>query len=853
MKTWILLPLVCISYAAGAQIGDFSLPGARPQASSVADSSLEGGPLKNLFIGKNYRREWTQPLTVPVINLQKDLGGLKVEKEGGGKQTHSLQLKDGQDREWVLRSVKKYIESSVPDELKGTIGQKLIEQGISASYPYAVLTTGRLAKAVGVPYLPNTLVQIPDDKALGEFREKYANTLSFLELRTPSRKGKNLDTEETHKLLMELIASADKVVDQRMVLRARLLDNFIFDFDRHEDQWVWAEVDSNDRKYYYPIPKDRDQAYYKMEGLIRPLAKLAGPVGGVLQGLRPKAKNIATFNFSARNFDKLYINEPDEKMWEEEVDRFLLLMTDAAIDSAFAQLPRELQDLKAKDIKETLKKRKVFFKEDMMNYYRFLSDQVTVWASNKDEEISVDKRADGSMQVQIKRPAKDDKPELITYNRIFDPTVTTEVHIYGLEGDDKFQITGGRTPIRLRLVGGPGDDVFTNQSSGGEMLVYDLSLENNRMEGGGFTNKMSDDAMVNEFRTRTHNYTTVAPGAMINFTQEGGLMVGPNLRIITRGFRDYPFGSKHTIFAIRSLTEDYYAFRYYADIPGRKTDKFIRTDVNLPTVRNNFYGFGNNTSRDASRPDSYYRVHFVWANLGLQFSHKITSAVRFNWGPVMQYYKLRKDENLGKFIRTTAPLGNPRYYDEHMYAGGELGLEWNTRNDQRIPSRGVFFNTYARGLAQLQGAHENLVQTGGRFSFYTDFIAKDKVIFASSFGAHHNIGAFGFPQAQYLGFRQDLRGYRFQRFAGRTRAFNNTDLRLNLGTLNLYLVKGPAGLIGFHDVARVWMDGENSDNWHRGYGGGVWISPFKALVVVGALTFSEEEKAFPQISFGFQF
>ena len=35
----------------------------------------------------------------------------------------------------------------------------------------------------------------------------------------------------------------------------------------------------------------------------------------------------------------------------------------------------------------------------------------------------------------------------------------------------------------------------------------------------------------------------------------------------------------------------------------------------------------------------------------------------------------------------------------------------------------------------------------------------------------------------------------------------------------------PWGIHGFADAGRVWLEGETSDTWHAGVGGGIWISP----------------------------
>src|SRR5215210_7647480 len=48
--------------------------------------------LRYLFMGKNYRRVWNQPVTVPVFRLSQMR--FKIEELGGGRQTKSLRLLD---------------------------------------------------------------------------------------------------------------------------------------------------------------------------------------------------------------------------------------------------------------------------------------------------------------------------------------------------------------------------------------------------------------------------------------------------------------------------------------------------------------------------------------------------------------------------------------------------------------------------------------------------------------------------------------------------------------------------------------------------------------------------------------
>ncbi len=150
----------------------------------VANKILKPSFLKNLFMGKNYRSEWTQQVTVPVLDLGQEQGGLKPVRKGGGKQTKSLRLEDSTGKEWALRSIEKFPEAAIPPDLRQTVARDIVEQGISASYPYASLSIAPLAKAAGLPPIRIKLLYVPDDPRLERFRD-FAGTLAVLEEREP--------------------------------------------------------------------------------------------------------------------------------------------------------------------------------------------------------------------------------------------------------------------------------------------------------------------------------------------------------------------------------------------------------------------------------------------------------------------------------------------------------------------------------------------------------------------------------------------------------------------------------------------------------------------------------------------
>src|SRR5439155_50648 len=72
----------------------------------------------------------------------------------------------------------------------------------------------------------------------------------------------------TKKLFEHLEHSSRNRVDSRAFLAARLMDVFIGDWDRHQDQWRWARFDSGDVHTWRPIPRDRDQAFARLDGVL---------------------------------------------------------------------------------------------------------------------------------------------------------------------------------------------------------------------------------------------------------------------------------------------------------------------------------------------------------------------------------------------------------------------------------------------------------------------------------------------------------------------------------------------------------------------------------------------------------
>lgn len=827
-----------------------------PDSIAVAGNpELEAGSFMRFLMGDNYRKEWTTPVKVEVLDISKERGGLKPTKRGGGKQTKNLRVEDKDGNEYALRSIQKFPEEAIPADLRQTVAKDIVADGISASYPYGALSYAPLAKALSIPILDRKLVYVPDDPRLGRFRIDFANTLCVLEEREPAGVKKTYNSEE---LVLRLLKDHDDHIDQKLVLTARLLDNYIMDFDRHEDQWRWATYDTGKGKMYYPIPKDHDQMFFINQGVIPGWLKKPWLIPQI-QGFRPNAHNIKTFNFAARNFDRAFMNELTEDDWKKSIDTFLMKMTDSVIVAAVRRQPNEIENFNGDKIIGTLKERRNYFMNDMMEYYRFISRKVDIVGTNQDERITVTRYDNGSVLVQV-NTIKGDSTTSLIYERLFDPKVTKELRIYGMGENDKFVFRGPKNKdIKIRIIGGTGDDEFYNESENhGRTRVYDVNFEENKFFGSPIKTKINADPTNNKYERLHYRYNKFQPGIGVAFNRDDGVLLAGRIKYTKYGFRKEPYSMYHDLTVTHALSTKAYNIKYtgeFIDAIGR-ADLVLRSDIKGPNNTSNFFGLGNETVFDKSKPGglTYYRSRYNMRDAALMLRHRLQSWMDILYGATFQHYSIDSSENADRILGKPSEIGldSTRTFITKSYAGLIGAMTIDTRNNDVIPTRGLHLTTYARSLFGTKNGAHNITQLNWDMRLFISIVEETKIVFATRFGVGHNIGDYEFYQAQYLSGLDNLRGYRKDRFAGKTMMFFNNELRFKITDFTTYLIGGSLGLLGFYDIGRVWVKDDNSNKWHSGYGGGLWVSPLKRFVVTVTVGASNEE-VLPYVTFGFQF
>jgi hypothetical protein len=362
---------------------------------------------------------------------------------------------------------------------------------------------------------------------------------------------------------------------------------------------------------------------------------------------------------------------------------------------------------------------------------------------------------------------------------------------------------------------------------------------------------------VNRYSRLNFKYNYIKPGVAFEYNIDDGVFLGADVQYVKQGFRKEPYSMRHYFMGSYAFLTGSFHFKYDADFIKvfRNNDILIRSDFRAPVNVANFFGIGNNTVNEKTINQlSYYRAKYDISNVSVYVRRQLQSWMRINFGPSFQYFSLDSAKNVGRYVdQHYVPINGGNKYERFAYLGGDLRLDINSKNNEQIPTRGFVLDMGVRPLYGLKEEAHNIVQTNIDMRIYMSLYTQKKLVLAMRFGWAKNYGKYEFPQAMYLGQTDNLRGYRKQRFAGRSMLFNNTELRIRLFDFNTYLFPGSFGINVFNDIGRVWADNEDSQKWHDGYGGGIWIAPIKRFVLALSIAHSDEENFFPRLTFGFQF
>jgi len=818
-----------------------------------ASEIYQAKKFKRMWFGDHFRDEWYTDISAPVVFLDTLKGGLTPIKKGGGFQTKSLRLKAKDGKQYTLRTINKDVQKVVPSILRSTFAQSIIQDGISASHPYGAFVIPKLAEAVGIYHTMPQLMYVPPQAGLEKFNDDFGGKLFLFEERPSGDWSDNPNFGNSKKIIgaEDLIKKLKKnhhaKVDQDFVLKSRLFDILIGDWDRHDDQWRWASFKEDGQTTYRPIPRDRDQVFYRFDGIL-PFIVGRPFLTPQFRSFDDKIDYLPGLVFNARSFDRANLNEKTKVEFLQMAKELQAQLTDEVIQKAFANWHPDIFKLNGEDISAKLKKRRADLVEIAEAYYLFLAKEPDVAGTNEPELFEITRMSDQLTKVQI-YDLKHSERKLV-YERTFDNRDTKEIRIYGRKGADIFKINGNvKKGLKLIIVGGGGEDRIEDLSTvgGGSKMtvVYDkpkgLTIAN---DSGEIDNKAEVKKGINRYDRFGYKFDKKIGFPLIASNPDAGIGIGYFTIIQKQGFRTDPYQSQHTINGAFSFSRGAVSLNYRGHFPKGlgKNDFVLDASGTGPTFITNYFGLGN-TIPDTDQDLEFHRVRGYNIKINPSLYSRFGQGHSIQIGPTYEFFNLELTED--RFVNTAEANLMPSNFESQNYIGLDAEYTYSVLDNALIPLRGYQFQFGADYRYNVNNSDNNFTKLYSNLAFYIPFNIRKNIVLATRVGAAYNIGDYEFFQANQLGGSTQLRGFNTGKFAGDGVFFHSTDLRVAVARNKSTTFPLTFGVHFSFDHGRAWLEGEEDSNiWHTSSGAGVFVMPLNLFVFRVSYFTSDDDSIF---------
>jgi hypothetical protein len=778
--------------------------------------------------GQGYRHLWAAPVQIPVADLTElGGGGLTPLRLGGGMTTQTLHLSGADGRRYVFRSVQKVTQQALAEEFWGTPVEEIMKDQLCSFHPSGALIVDRLLDAVGVLHPSPSLLVVPDDPRLGEFREQFAGMLVLFEERPDDGPdggegfGGSRRIVSTEDLFDELEENTGDRIDVEGLLTSRLVDLLVGDRDRSINNHLWARFDEADGGHLWKvIPRDRDQSFVRFDGFIKDVAR---NFDLRLVSFGDEFSDVRGLTRNAWDIDRNLLVTLGREEWDSVVARVSAAITDQVIKEAVARLPREHFEKVGEELEISLRSRRDHLGEAAEGLYSIIFHEADLHATDGSEVAVLSRRDGGEVGLSIYRRAANGQrtgPPLV--QQTFSPLETRELRLYLHGGDDLAQVEGSLdASIKLRIVGGGGDDEVSVSGGGRDVIFYDagkgslLSGEGGKLVRRGVSRPYSwwsDGEQASDFGKRI----SPEPGS-ISYDSDRGLMLALGFKRDRYGFARDPYRS-------RTRMKGGWAFGWsepLVEIEHIRPGLLFGGDLHLnggysgfDVVR--FYGLGNATPQP--EPHEYYEVHQKQLALGASLAFGNGETSRLVIGPL--------------FKRTASDTTNPttlvaeaNEYGTGTFqqAGVVASFDFDRRANRHAPTEGYRFSGGVSFYPEMLDVESPYGEIHGEASTYLSPGSGNPTL-AMRVGAKRLFGTFPYFDAAFLGGSGSVRGLREQRFAGEAAVYGSAELRVFLTNFH-FVFPMDLGALVLTDVGRVFQDDTPSGEWKTSLGVGIWLAP----------------------------
>ncbi len=841
----------------------------------IPGEEYEAGWLHELFFGEHWRDVWTTPLKVEILDLNNFDGGIVPIKRGGGQQTKSLRFKSKNGQIWKFRSVAKDPSKILPPDLQDTFADDIVQDQISTANPMAPFVVSTFLDAVDLIEAKPYLFFLPDDERLGEFRKEFGGLLGFIEIHPDEgengKPGFNgaIDVKGTYRLLYHLEEKRNQKVNSKELLKARLIDILLGDWDRHMDQWRWVKYREDEREGWYPIPRDRDQVFSKYDGIFPYMAAYLVPP---LNNFGYDYPQMEDLTWNGKHLDRRFLTELDKQTWDSVTIFIKDRITDSVIDSALKKLPSEIYDLCVEEIETKLKSRRDKIIEASHEYYYRLNKYADVFCSAKNDYVVVNRIDDKNTEVSVYKRDKNtgEKKSEPLYHKVFDNEITIDLRIHLNDGDDKAFVYGecDYGPV-IRIIGGKGKDEFIDESivNGYFLSVtpfpavqrrtyfYDSGKKTSITEGPGtvfnnskFPEPQNDGEKFEPAQLdRGHNWIFIPA---IGFNSDDGLKFGGGLQLHKYNFREIPQEFKQELFLSYATRFGKGTAAYRGDFYSLVKDGRLNLIIGgTEQFITRYFGYGNETTFDSElEEDDNYKVDQSLITLNPTMFYGITDDITGNFGMSFNYANTTLDSDT---LLTRFKYGD--FGIEGLTRLGiHIGFEFEGRDNLEFPINGYFISLGGDIFPSLFNNPELFYHSNFDLRGFITLPSISWLTLAVRTRGEKVWGKYPFYAGATIGGIESVRGYNQDRFSGDAALFGQVELRMFITHLNLIL-RSKFGLNAFIETGRVWAAGEDSKKWHPSYGLGLWLNYLDGMFIISSYVAASPETTNFAIGLGMGF
>jgi hypothetical protein len=272
-------------------------------------------------------------------------------------------------------------------------------------------------------------------------------------------------------MLHAILHEPNAHVVARAYLRARLLDMLVGDWSRRADQWRWALFTKAGQVEFRPIPRDRDQAFFRFND---------GWLTRIISWVRPRYQSfdaplppmgVAALTVTARPLDQTILGLLPEADFRAEADSLCRRLPEATLAAALRTVPREAQAQMAEALLPDLRRRRLAMPAAAARYYQVLHDDATIVGTDAAERFVLTAAGPGSVRLQV-WALRAARPDSLLGEQRYLVRHTRRLSIYGLGGNDQFELRGPLAPgFAVWLDGGGGINQFTQPAPAQQLGV----------------------------------------------------------------------------------------------------------------------------------------------------------------------------------------------------------------------------------------------------------------------------------------------------------------------------------------------------------------------------------------------